>query len=124
MGPFLQKSLLTLLVGTLLLGRCLPCANLPASSENSKSCCNKAGECQRVPSNSSNPKPCPLQQSAIATVDTVLHHDTTTHLVSSEPLVATPITLQVSLKTRPHATTDSPPYPSPNLFLLNSAFLI
>ena len=120
MGPFLHTSLLTVLLGTLLLGRCLPCANLPASPASGTSCCNKAGECQRVPSNSSNPKPCPLQQAAIATVETGHHHAVDVNFVSAPPLAVAPVILHVSLEIHPYAATDSPPH----LFLLNSSFVI
>ena len=71
MGRSLRTLVLALSVGTLLLGLCLPCANLlgsPGRPATGKSCCKKNGECQKVPSkDSSSRKPCPLQKAANAT---------------------------------------------------------
>src|SRR6267143_3747472 len=99
MGQFLRTLVLPLLVGTLLLGRCLPCANLlgsPSSPATGKSCCKKNGECQRVPSKDSSPqKPCPLQKTAIATVETAQAGVMPLQYVGATPVVPMPI-VQVS----------------------------
>ena len=125
MVRLIRTTVMTLLIGTLLLGRCLPCANL-LGSPTAKSCCNKAGECQQVPSkDSSSSKPCPLQQAAIATAEA--SHAPALHLqfVSLPPAVqASSILPLLSFEKRSRSDNYLPAYTPPDLYLLNSSFLI
>ena len=125
MRRLLHRLVLTLVVSTLLAGRCLPCANLLGSpAASGKSCCNKAGECQKAPSkDSSSRKPCPLQQTSIAKAEMGPQH------ISLQD-VGTRTGLQISfvppvlLEGYPLGDTFLAAYTPPRLYLLNSSFLI
>ena len=125
MVRLLRTTILTLLIGTLLLGRCLPCANL-LGSPTAKSCCNKAGECQRIPSKDSpSSRPCPLQQIAITTVESSHVPAPDIYYVSLPPAEqASPILPHVSFERRSVADVYSRVDTRPHVYLLNSSFLI
>ena len=127
MGRSLRTLVLALSVGTLLLGLCLPCANLlgsPGRPATGKSCCKKNGECQKVPSkDSSSRKPCPLQKAANATIERVQVRAPQVQFVGASLVAPMPI---VQVPFERHSRTDafSPPYTPLHLYLLNSSLLI
>lgn len=115
--------IVTILMGTLLVGRCLPCRDLYAKA-STKSCCNKSGACNKIPSPKSKTTPCPFQQNVVASekVDpqaAKLHFTTEIQLAS----VATFI-IQVPALHPVKAEIRSAKYSPPFLYVLHERFLI
>ena len=114
----------TILTGTLLVGRCLPCRDLYAKATTTKSCCDKSGACNRLPAPKSKTTPCPFQQNVVAS-EKVDSQAAKLHLVAESqlaPLVAFVISMPPASTVK--AEVISPEYSPPLLYVLHERFLI
>jgi hypothetical protein len=119
----LQFLLLTILIGTLLVGRCLPCRDLYAKSAR-KSCCDKSGACTKLPAKGSKTTPCAFQQNAVASEK--VDAETVKVSLSGEvqfaviPALVAAAPLQNFVRT----VAPYPEYSPPLLYILHERFLI
>ena len=120
----LRILLVTILTGTLLVGRCLPCRDLYAKATATKSCCDKSGACNRLPAPKSKTTPCPFQQNVVASekVDpqaVKLHFTAEIQLASIATFIIHVPTLEPV-----KAEIRSAQYSPPLLYVLHERFLI
>ena len=117
-----NSVLVTILIGILLGGRCVPCRDLYAKAPV-KSCCDKSGACTRIPPAGEKSRPCPFQQSVAvqkANSDT-LKLEQAAEIELSEP----PQLLTVVVATTSFRPIDlSGDYSPPLLYVLHERFLI
>ena len=115
----------TILAGTLLVGRCLPCRDLYAKvTTTTKSCCDKSGACNRLPTPKSRTTPCPFQQNVVA-AEKVDPQAAKLQLITESqlaPLVAFVISIPPPSAVKPEIL--SPEYSPPLLYVLHERFLI
>jgi hypothetical protein len=119
----LRTIVVTILMATLLAGRCLPCRDLYAKA-STKSCCDKSGACTKIPDKNSKSKPCPLQLNVVAS-EKVDPQVVKVQLVAETQLALLPALLQAPLQASfIHDSAQYPQYSPPLLYLLNQQFLI
>lgn len=105
-----------LLVVTLFWGGCVSCPQFFMFPKADKSCCNKAGQCER-PTKNAVAKECkrmPLESQAFASMDVSL---------AALPASMEPVAIAALVSTR-HRDLPDPHYSPPDLTVLNSAFVI
>jgi hypothetical protein len=119
----LNSVLVTILVGTLLGGRCVPCRDLYAKAP-SKSCCDKSGACTRTPPASEKSRPCPFQQSVAVQTgnsDTLKLEQASQIQLSLFPQL---LTAAIVTTTSFRPIKLSADYSPPPLYVLHERFLI
>jgi hypothetical protein len=119
----LQSLLVTVLAGTLLMGRCVPCRDLYAKAAR-KSCCDKSGACTKLPAKGSKSTPCPFQQNVVAS-EKVDPQTVKVHLIAEVQLALMPAL--ITAPPRPSFIRMATPYPEyspPLLYVLHERFLI
>ena len=123
MYKVLQSLVVTILIGTLLMGRCLPCGDLYAKAQT-KSCCDKSGACNKVPNPKSKNSPCPFQQNVVAS-DKADRQTLKVQLVAEIQLALIPALIMAPPQTdSARALTPFPQYSPPLLYVLHERFLI
>ena len=119
-----RTFIITLMIGAVLGGRCLPCRDLLAKAAT-PSCCDKAGACNKIPTSKSEKRaPCPLQQNVVA-LQKAGSDLPTVHLANV--VASMPVPQGVETPVFTFAVSFSPPIPHPSrppLYVLHERLLI